>query len=275
MIEPYLADLARELKARGVRGRSAARVLAEARDHLVELEQAHCSIDRFGPSEQIAREIAAELATTRTIRSTYAAFAALALTAATYLGFMALAGQPDLFSARHEAIGVAATIGLVLFPQVAFVAGCLALLRALRRRASTQEELGVIRSRARIALGAGALTAVSMAVWIVEFRQSAWLLVFPLLAVLLLAVAAAVVGRAGEPQAPAGDPPGDVFDELGFRMDPWPFAVLFALLVGALGFIGGWVAEGDPGSGLVRGAFEAAAVLACFAALGRRLALRR
>lgn len=270
MIDRYLADLGRELAARGVRGRAAGRVLTEARDHLIELE----SVERFGPSAQIAQEVAAELATTRTIRSAYAAFAALALTAATYLGFMALAGQPDLFSARHEAIGVAATIGLVLFPQVAFVAGCLALLRAFRRRANTQEELGVIRARARIALGAGALTGVSMAVWIVEFRQPAWLLVFPLLVMPLLAVAAVVVGRAGEPRAPAGDPPGDVLDELGFRMDPWPFAVLFALLVGALGFIGGWVAEGDPGSGMVRGAFEAAAVLACFAVLGRRLALR-
>ena len=271
MIGRYLTELRRELAARGVRGRAADRVLTEARDHLLELE----SIERFGPSEQIAREVAAELATTRTIRSAYGAFVALALTAATYLGFMALAGQPDFFSARHEAFGVAATVGLVLFPQVAFVAGCLALLRAFRRRASTHEELGVIRARARIALGAGALTAVSMAVWIVEFRQSAWLLVFPLLATPLLAVAAVVVGRAGEPHAPAGNPPGDVFDDLGFRMDPWPFAVLFAVFVGALSLVGGWVAEGDPGSGFIRGTFEAAAVLACFAALGRRLALRR
>src|SRR4029453_8404767 len=121
VIELYLADLARQLRARGVRGKAAARVLAEARDHLLELEQAHGAIDRFGPSEHIAREVAARLATTRTFRATYAAFAALALTAAAYVLFFASinrgSGSPDLFAARHEAVGVAATLGLVLFPQ--------------------------------------------------------------------------------------------------------------------------------------------------------------
>jgi hypothetical protein len=83
------------------------------------------------------------------------------------------------------------------------------------------------------------------------------------------------LSSASGPEAVAEGPAGDVFDDIGFRMDPWPFAVLFAVLVGTLGFVGGWAAEGDPGSGLVRGAFEAVALLACFAALGRRLALRR
>lgn len=273
MIDRYLGDLRRELAARGVRGRSADRVLIEARDHLLELD----SIERFGPSDRIAREVAAELATTGTIRSTYAAFAALTLAAATFLGFMALAGTPDLFSARHEAVGVLASLGLVLFPQVAFVAGGLALLRALRRRGDrpSREELGVMRGRAAIGLGAGALTVLSMALWVVEYRQSAWLLVLPLLAAAVLAVAAVAVARAAAPRGAPGGPPGDVFDDLGFRMDPWPFAVLFAALIGVAGFAGGWVVEGDPGSGIVRGGFEAIAVLGCFALLGRRLALRR
>jgi hypothetical protein len=282
VIELYLSDLARELRARGVRGRSAARVLAEARDHLAELEQAHGSIDRFGPSEQIAREVAAQLATTRTFRATYAAFAALALTAAAYLVFFASinqgSGSPDLFSARHEAVGIAATIGLVLFPQIAFVAGCLALLRALRLRGVSTvsaEELLVIRRRAAVALAAGGLTATTMALWTVEYSAAAWLLLPAVLATVTLGAGVAALSSASGAQAVAEGPAGDVFDDVGFRMDPWPFAVLFALLVGALGFAGGWVAEGDPGSGLVRGAFEAAAVVACFAVLGRRLALRR
>jgi hypothetical protein len=282
VIELYLSDLARELRARGVRGRSAARVLAEARDHLAELEQAHGSIDRFGPSEQIAREVAAQLATTRTFRATYAAFAALALTAAAYLVFFASinqgSGSPDLFSARHEAVGIAATIGLVLFPQIAFVAGCLALLRALRLRGVSTvsaEELLVIRRRAAVALAAGGLTATTMALWTVEYSAAAWLLLPAVLATVTLGAGVAALSSASGPQAVAEGAAGDVFDDVGFRMDPWPFAVLFALLVGALGFAGGWVAEGGPGSGLVRGAFEAAAVVACFAVLGRRLALRR
>jgi hypothetical protein len=273
VIERYLAELEGELAARGVRGRGAARVLDEARDHLLELG----TVEPFGPADRIAGEVAAQLATTRTARSTYGAFVALALTAAVYFAFMAFGGAPDLFSARHEALGVASVLGLVLFPQIAFVAGCLALLRTLRRRGdrTSNEELGVIRSRAAIGLAAGALTALSMAVWVVEYRQAVWLLVFPLVAVPVLAFAAFAVAQAGETQAVPGGAPGDVFDDLGIRMDPWPFALLFASLVGALAFAAGWVAEGDPGSGLVRGAFEGIAVLACFVALGRRLALRR
>lgn len=273
MIERYLDELERELAARGVRGGAAARVLDEARDHLFEAG----SVERFGPSDRIAREVAAELATTRTIRSTYGAFVALVLTAGAYVGFMALAGQPDLFGARHEIVGVLATVGLILFPQIAFVAGCLAVLRALRRRggASSEEELRVIRTRAATALVAGVATALSMAVWVLEYEQAAWLLVFPLLALVMLAVAAIALHHAGEAQAVPGGPVDDVFDDLGFRLDPWPFALLFAALVGLVGFAGGWAVEGEPGSGVLRGGFEAVAVVACFAVLGRRLALRR
>jgi hypothetical protein len=270
----YLRQLERDLAARGVRGRTADRVLAEARDHLLLLDD----VERFGPSDEIAREIAAQLATTRTIRSAYGAFAALALTGLAYLAFLGLAGEPDLFSARHEALGIAAVLGLVLGPQVAFVSGSLALLRALRLRGrptSSAEELDVIRARAKVALGAGAFTVAAMAVWTVEYRQSTWLLVLPGLAAAALAAGVRSVTDAGEPDALAGGPAGDVFDDLGFRVDPWAFALLFAGLIGVLGFAGGWVAEGDPGSGIVRGGFETAAVLTCFALLGRRLALRR
>ena len=273
MIERYLGELERELAEHGVRGESARRVLDEAGDHLLEAG----SVEHFGPPDLIAGEVAAELAATRTLRSTYGTFAALALTAATYLGFMALGGAPDLFAARHEALGVASVIGLVLFPQIAFVAGCLALLRALRRRDSTssEAELRVIRARAGTALVAGALTALSMAVWVLEYEQAAWLVVFPLLAVASVAAAAHELHHAGEAQAVPGGPADDVFDDLGFRFDPWPFAFLFAALIGLVGFAGGWAVEGDPGSGIVRGGFEAIAVLICFAALGRRLALRQ
>ena len=116
---------------------------------------------------------------------------------------------------------------------------------------------------------------MTMALWTVEYRAAAWLFLPAVLAAVSLGAGVAVLSSASGPQAVAEGPAGDVFDDVGFRMDPWAFAALFALAVGALGFAGGWVAEGDPGSGLVRGAFEAAAVLACFAALGRRLALRR
>jgi hypothetical protein len=281
VIDGYLRGLERELAERGVRGAFARRVLAEARDHLVELEEKHGTIEPFGTSGQVAREIAAQLATTRTIRSTYGAFGALAVVGLAYLAFIGLVGRegsPDLFGARHELIGVAATLGLALFPQIAFVSGCLALLRALRlRRAGTlsSEELDVIRGRGTVALGAAGLAAVSMAVWSLEFRVDAELLALAAVSFFALGVAASAVIRAGRPRAVAAGAAGDLFDDLGFRMDPWRFALLFASAIALLGLAGGWVAEGDPGSGLVRGAFEGVAVLACFAALGRRLALRR
>jgi hypothetical protein len=283
MVDAYLARLVDELKRRGVAGRDRARVLAEAEDHLRELgpDEAE-AVRRFGAEGPIAAEIAAQLATTRTIRSTHGAFAALAATGGLYLVFMALTtlggGGPDLFSARHEAIGVLSVVALVLCPQVAFVTGCLAVLRALRLRGAATlpvEELRVIRTRASIAVAAGGLTAVAMAVWIVEYRQSRWLLVLPVLAAAALGVARVSLARSGRPQARSGGVAGDVFDDLGFRMEPWSFAVLFAAVVGLVGFAGGWVAEGDPGSGVVRGAFEGIAVLGCFAFFGRRLALRR
>src|SRR5262245_59491454 len=67
VIDEYLAQFRRDLRERGVRGAAADRALAEARDHLIESGD----VESFGPSDRIAKEIAAQLATTRTIRSTY------------------------------------------------------------------------------------------------------------------------------------------------------------------------------------------------------------
>ena len=280
MIEAYLRRLEHDLSERGVRGASARRVLDEARDHLLELQDRDGTIERFGESGEVATQIAAQLATTRAIRSTYGAFSALALAGCAYVGFMGLIGlegSPDLFAGRHELLGVGATIALALFPQIAFVSGCLALLRALRlRRAAvvSREERDVIRSRATVALAAAGVTAFSMMVWSVEFRVDAVLLALASASAVALAAGTAAVVRAGRPQAVAGGPAGDVFDDLGFRIDPWRFALLFAAAVAVAGFVAGWVAEGDPGSAVVRAGFEGVAVIACFAVLGRRLALR-
>jgi hypothetical protein len=290
MIEPYLSELARELRVRGVRGGTAERVLAEARDHLLELHEAHGSIERFGPSDQVAREIAAQLATSRTIRAAYSTFAALALTGGAFVGIMLAidlgGGWPDIFAADHERAGVLVAPGLILFPQVAFVAGCLALLRTLRlraRRVLPVEELRVIRIRAGVALASAGVTVLSAAVWAAEFRGAPplaswvpWLIAALCAASVVPLMAGGVaVARSAGPASFEGGPPGDVFDDLGFRIDPWRFAGLVAGTVGVLGFAQGWYAEGDPGTGLIHGGFEAIAVVACFAALGRRLALRR
>ena len=302
MIEQYLTVLGRALKESGVRGRAADRVLAESRDHLLELAQESGereALSRFGDARALAGQVAAQLATTRTRRATYGAFGTLAIVGVGYLGFFAAVnlggGGPDIFDGRIAALGVLAGLGLFVCPQVAFVAGCLAMLRALRLRrgeALPAGELSVMRSRAAIALGAGWLSVGSWALFAVEFWNAAplasWvaptmLAVCGALTIPLAAGSVALVRSAG-PQAPPG-PAGDVFDDLApvFRLGPlrtlpghpWRFAVLFAAGVSIVGFVLGWTAEGDPGSGIFRGGFEGVAVLICFAALGRRLALRR
>jgi hypothetical protein len=302
VIEQYLTALARALDESGVDGRAAGRVLAEARDHLLELSQEadeQEAVMRFGDARALAEQVAAQLATTRTRVATYGSFGALALAGAGYVGVLAAmnfgGGSPDIFDGQIALLGVLAGIGTFVFPQVALVAGCLALLRALRLRrgeALPAAELQVMRSRSAVALGAGWLTIASWAIFAVDFRNAApfasWvaatiLAICGVLAIPLGAASAALVRSAG-PQAPPG-PAGDVFDDLApvFRLrplrlfpgHPWRFACLFAASVGLIAFALGWTAEGDAGSGVVRGGFEGLAVLMCFAALGRRLALRR
>ena len=128
--------------------------------------------------------------------------------------------------------------------------------------------------RTSIALVAAGLTAVSMVVWSLEYRADAPLLALAATSMITLGAGGISVIHSVRPHAAFGGPPGDVFDDLGFRMEPWRFAVLFAVLIGLIGFAGGWIVEGGAGSGIVRGGFEGLAVLACFALLGRRLALR-
>jgi hypothetical protein len=276
VIEHYLEEFGRALEDRGVVGRARARVIAESEDHLRELAAEHGegeAVARFGETRALAREIAAQLATTRTIRSTYATFAALVFTAAAYIGFWALirSGQPDLFGGKHEVVGFLAAMGLVLFPQIAFVSGGLALLRAFRRRAQgvlSCEELDVIGRRSAVALAAGGLTAISMAVWAFEFGEGAPGLALGAAGLVPLAVALTALARASGPQAVTGGPAEDVFDDLRLerlRPHPWRFALFVAAVLAVAG-----LAFGGP----VQAAFEATALLACFAVLGRPLALR-
>lgn len=302
MIEQYLTVLGRALKERGVEGRAARRVLAESRDHLLESAREDGELEavsRFGDARALAERVAAQLATSRTRRATYGAFGALVLAAAGYVGSLAVVnlggGGPDIFEGRIAALGLAAGIGMFVFPQVALVAGCLALLRALRLRkgeALPAAELQVMRSRAAVALGAGWLTVGSWALYAVEFSNAdplaSWvapmILAICVTLTIPLAAGSIALARSAKLQAPPGSA-GDVFDDLSpvFQLPPlrplsghpWRFALLFAACVGLSAFAVGWVAEGDQGSGIIRGGFEMVAVLICFAGLGRRLALRR
>jgi hypothetical protein len=302
MSERFLSRLAGELATCGVHGSDAQRVLAEARDHLLEAAAAGEADagECFGDPAEIARLVASELATARARRATFASFAALALTGVVYgLVFVlqgAAGGPPDIFGGRIGAVGPIAGIAMVVLPQLAFVSGCLALLRALRlgrTPAAGRAELGLLRARSRVALVAASGTLLALVAYSLDFAGDlgGWWVATTVGACVLLLVPLAgadlLVTRSARPLPAFEGEAGDVFDDLApiirrtpiGRLDladhPWPFALLCAAVVGGLAFAAGWYAEGDPGSGLVRGGFEAAAFVISFAALGRKLGLRR
>jgi hypothetical protein len=279
VIDDYLRRFSECLVSRGVVGRDRSRVLRETEDHLRELAVEHGeegAVTRFGEPRALAVEIGAQRATNRTIRSTYASFAALALTGLAYVAFMGLGdsrgGWPDLFSGDHEALGVAASMGLLVFPQIAFISGGLALLRALRRRgggALSCEELDVMGRRSAVALAAGGLTLVSMILWGLEFRDLIPILGLAFATALPLGAVTFALARACGPQAVSQGSPEDLFDDLrleGLRPYPWRFALLVASAAAVPAFVT---------NGPILAAVEILAVLGGFALLGRPLALRR
>ena len=80
MIDLYLRDLSAELAFYGIRGRRAARLRAEARDHLLELAADHGdeeAISRFGPPRTLAIEAARAAHPVMLLRSTLVFLAAL------------------------------------------------------------------------------------------------------------------------------------------------------------------------------------------------------
>jgi HAAS len=82
LIDLYLTDLAAELAFHGVGRRRSARILAEARDHLLELAVEHGeeeALERFGPARQLASEAARAARPVVLLRSTLMFAAALAL----------------------------------------------------------------------------------------------------------------------------------------------------------------------------------------------------
>ncbi len=269
MIQRYLDDLARELRRNGIRGRTHARILLEVDDHLRSDDEA---LARFGDAATLAAGFRDELAAPLARSSAYRAFGALAAAGIAYaVGFLTFSPQ-DIFAARHEWLGALAGLGLVVAPQVSFVAGGLALVRALRRPA----DVGIVARRSGVGLLGGLATVFSLALAAYEFPVSGWWSTYAYAAAsataLLMLTALPAVVRAGRLRVAAG--PTDVFDDLGFRADPWQFARLVAGGVGLLVVLAGVIA-GDGLDGAVRGLAEAFACFAGYLGLGRYLGLRR
>ena len=280
MIDAYLDDLGRELGAVGIRGRLRRRILAEAEDHLRSGPEA---LERFGSAQLVANRFAAELGARASRRAAVGAFAALAFAGAVYaVAFVgaSFAGVPD--PDTFPVAAVLAFAAIVLAPQVAFVAGALALVRTLRRREQElpSAELRVINRRTGVALASGLVTMGALALFANELRSelAGWWVASTLtgaaVASVLLVLASVPAGRAAVLRPQVAGAAGDLFDDLGLpRIDPWRFAGLVALGVGLLVWIAGAI-QGDPLDAAVRAAAEALACLSGFAVLGRYLGLR-
>jgi hypothetical protein len=280
VIAPYLDELSRELAEVGIRGRLRRRILAESQDHL-RTDPDAC--DRFGSPAELANQFAAELGARSSRRAAVGAFAALGVAGVVYaFSFLgaAFAGQPapDTWPLLAQLMLPVAIVA----PQIAFVAGSLGLVRSFRRRERmlSSAELRVINRRTGVALVSGLATMLALAILAIELRDVSadWWVVLTVagtsVAAPLLVLAGVPAGRAARLRPRIEGEAGDLFDDLGFRVDPWQFALFVALGLGLVVFVGAAI-QGDPFDGLLNGAAEALACLAGFAALGRYLGLQR
>jgi len=302
VIEGYLHELECELRRVGVGGADAQRLLQEAREHLRDAAREHGeagAVAAFGPAQSLAAVVAAELATSRTRWAAYLAFAALAPAGLAYAVLFLTAPAAHASEAVSGAVpglGPLAFAGAVFFPQLAFVCGVLAVVRAARARAETElpaADLAVVRRRTGFALAAGALTLASVAVFALDQHSvvRGWWLAASLVALGVFTPALAMVGianvRAGRPAAGAGGLTGTAVDDVaaviasvpvlsGIRVpsEPRRFALAVAA-VAALAVAVAGIAQGDPFDGATRAVAEGVAVLGCYCMFGRQLGLRR
>jgi len=168
VIEQYVRELSAALAAVGIRGRLRQRILLETEDYLRSDPE---GVARFGSAVIVANRFADELSTAKTRAAAYAAFAALATAGAGVTAALVLANKAnDLFvgDGIELAVALAAAWFIVLAPQLAFVAGSLALVRAIRRRDADvvpANEVHLLRRRTLIAVGSGWVTILALAVY--------------------------------------------------------------------------------------------------------------
>ena len=273
-------ELARELVAVGFRGRLRARILAEADDHVHSDPEGAA---HFGEPREIANAFAAELGTQASRRVATRAFVALGIAGAVYAAAFigaAVTSHPSVDSASASL----ALMVVVVAPQVSFVSGSLALLRALRLRRSPvlpTAELTTINRRTAVALVSGLAAMAGLVAYALALRSQlpSWLVAFTTagalaaaLPIVLVTIPAASAARLRPRVAGTA---GDVFDDLGLApTSPWRFARRVAAAVGFVVWLQAAV-QGDPLDGLVIGLFEAVACLSGFALFGKYLGLRR
>lgn len=263
-------ELGRELAAAGISGRRRDRILAEFADHLA------CDPDaQLGEPRELARQFADELAADCAKRTAIGTFVALAVVAvAVFVPQATLPTMPDITGGRSTLLIVVATLAMILGAQVAFAAGCLAALRALRL--DGPRDIPLIRRRTLVALTAGAATAVGSALYAVNFHGVVpgwWFaaaIASAFAAMVPLAVSATAYVRAASLVISDGRARGLTAD-----LGPLAQPVLIGVVAIAAMLVGTSFAEHSIVEGAIRAAFEGVAFTACFLALRRPLALER
>jgi hypothetical protein len=269
-----IRELSRELAAVGIRGRRRERILTEIADHLA------CDpAASLGEPRALAKQFADELATDSARRTAVGTFAALAITAlALAVPQVSLPTVPDITAGRSILLAGPAAFAMVLGAQVAFAAGSLAAMRALRvRRARTlpDGEVTVLRRRTAVALAAGGAVVAGSVLYVVNFWAlvPAWwaalALATGLAAVVPLGIAALAHFRASTLHVTERAPAAGLSADLGPAARPWLIGAAVVLVM----FAGTSVAERSAVEGALRAGFEAAAFAGCFFAFRRPLAL--
>jgi hypothetical protein len=263
-------ELGRGLAAVGIRGRRRDRILAEIADHLACDPQA-----RLGEPRDLARQFADELATDSARRAAFETFGALAaVAAAVVLPQLALPRVPDITGGSSTLLVGAATLAMILGAQVAFAAGCLATLRALRLEGP--QDVPLIRCRMLVALAAGSATAFGSALYAVNFRGvvPGWWVALALASVaaaaLPLGISATAYARGAGIEVSGGAARG-----LDVDLGPLAHPALIGAGAVLVMLVGTGFAESSVVEGAMRAGFEGLAYAACFLALRRPLGLER
>lgn len=262
-------ELGRELSGVGIHGRRRERILAEFADHLACDPRAD-----LGDPRELAGQFAAELAGDSARQTAFATFFALAGVAfAVGVPQVTLPTIPDITSGHSIWLVGAATLAMIVGAQIAFAAGCLAALRALRF--DGVGDVRVVRRRIAVALAAGAATAAGSALYAVNFWgivPDRWAIlagVSAAAAAIPLAVASFSYTRTGGIEVRDTAPARGLSADLGPLARPSLIGAAAALLM----LVGTSVAESSVIQGAIRAGFEAALFVSCFFVFRRPLTL--
>jgi hypothetical protein len=290
MIERYLAELAAALDSVGIRGELRRRILLETEDHLRSDPEWQ---SRFGNPTAVAARFADELAVARSRGAANATFLALAVAGAAYAAAFILANRgADIFVGGFAELAIALVAGVlvILAPQLAFVAGILAVVRSFRLgrgAADAPADVPLLRRQTATALLAGWVTLASLATFAVTKGgpEPRWWIVGVLAAVGLAAVplawATARVLRAARLRPQASGAARDAYTDIDIvlrghvdlRDRSWSFCAAVAVLAGLATFATAAVA-GQPDEGLRNAVAETVAVVGGFWLFGDLLGLR-